>query len=239
MSATSTANFDLDVVIGQERASKFASGFGKSRREHEVQVVVIRAIVYSELAMPTTFRRQFLMIIMHKGQLNVPPPSMMVFSSSDQSCSSISSASSITVYLGMLVCIKGTVIRASLPHTPETQDVGAVHDVDQAARSTNQDVATTAQVIKLVSHGSTAIHNRGPKHRTIAEPARFIEDLSGELARRRHNDDKRLSAHGIGLGIEPDWVWPRGRQLLGLSHKLRENWDEKGRSLPGTCSKGR
>lgn len=92
MSATGAANTDTDVVGGHVFLGDGTGSFGERGREHHEQVVCVLIAVwkYRERGACTTIAVDPL-----------PPPPMILRMSSIQSGDTISSASSMIVYLGL------------------------------------------------------------------------------------------------------------------------------------------
>ena len=102
------------------------------------------------------------------------------------------------------------------------ENVGALDEINEAARRGHQDVTALGELDDLLAYGTATVDNAGTKHGTVAELAGLVEDLNSELAGRSDNDNKRLSANArrdLGMGT-------RSSELLGLSHELVENGDQ-------------
>ena len=119
------------------------------------------------------------------------------------------------------------------------QNVRSRHDVNEATRSSNENIATFSQLGHLLTHGTTAIGHARTKHGAIAEATSFVKDLAAELTCRSDDEDEWLSTNRVGLSVEAvGQVGALGSKLLGLAHQLGETRDQEGGGLAGTSLSG-
>lgn len=117
--------------------------------------------------------------------------------------------------------------------TTQRQNVRLSHKVEQSARSANKNVASLLKLQTLSCYWASSIHDARPQHGSVAETTGFIEDLCRQLTGRRNDQYKWLTGHCVSCRVKPgSRVRTRGCELLGLSHELREHWNEKGGRLP-------
>lgn len=123
-----------------------------------------------------------------------------------------------------------------LLHTAERQNVRLVHEVEQATRRADQNIAAFLELLSLVTDGSTSVHDAGTKHRTVAKTASLIKDLGRKLAGRSHDENQRFSTYGVDGRIKASsQIRASSCELFGLSHQLRKNGNEKRSGFSGTC----
>ena len=67
--------------------------------------------------------------------------------------------------------------------------IGSAHEVVETTGSSNENIAPLAQGFGLLSDGTSAINNTRPKHRSVAELAGLIENLSRQLAGWGNDDN--------------------------------------------------
>jgi hypothetical protein len=119
--------------------------------------------------------------------------------------------------------------------TLQSQDLRTTNKVHKTTRGANDNVTAFLKLSDLIADGAASIHDAGAKHGAVAEAPSLIKDLSRKLTVGTDNKDKRLctdsrrDAFLIGNRIRS-----RGSQLLGLTHELGYDWDQKGSSLART-----
>jgi hypothetical protein len=118
--------------------------------------------------------------------------------------------------------------------TCQREEFRSTHEVDQATWGCNEDVTTARELGRLFTEGGTTIGDAGAKHGAVAETARFIENLAAQLPSWRDDEDQRFSSDSIAAWVE---VQARARrsQFLCFAHKLRDDRNQHGACLAGTC----
>jgi len=115
----------------------------------------------------------------------------------------------------------------NLLQTPKRQPTGlSGDDILETAGGSDENVAPKMEICELISARTTTVEKAGPKHRTVAQAARLVEDLDCKLASGADNQHKRLSANSISARVVAGWVWPGCSELLGLAHQLGKDRDE-------------
>lgn len=102
------------------------------------------------------------------------------------------------------------------------QNVRLAHEVDYAAGSTDQDIASLLELFALETRRHTTVNDAGAKHGPIAESASIVKDLSRKLTRGTNDQDQRLGPHTMIARVEilGRYIGTRCSQLLGLAHQL-------------------
>lgn len=115
-----------------------------------------------------------------------------------------------------------------------------VHEVEKTTRSTDEDVTSLLEFLALLTHRRTSVHHARTQHGAVAQSASLVKDLSGQLSSGSDNQHQRLGADGIHSRIEASrQVGTSCRELLGLSHQLREDGNEERSGFAGTYSVSR
>ena len=157
MSTTGASNANTNVISCHVLLCDNAGILRKSRRKHHEQMIRILVVI--------CFRVSVWQICATCMVSIIPPPDIIFFISSSQSGPTISSASSMIVYLmssvSLLCCKK---MCSELLDTREGKKVWLLHEVDQATRSSNQNVTTLTKLILLLSRRGAAIGNARTKH---------------------------------------------------------------------------
>lgn len=113
----------------------------------------------------------------------------------------------------------------------EREQVEILHEVHQATRSGDEDVAAHLQLLALVTSRGTTVDYTWAQHSTVAQTTSLIKDLAGQLASWAHNEHKRLSADAVCERVVTRRVGPRSGELASLAHKLGQDRNQEGSSL--------
>lgn len=109
----------------------------------------------------------------------------------------------------------------------------AFEHVHETARSTDEDVTTLAELLKVVLDSDTAVAADGAKLGTISKTTGLVEDLQSQLAGWADDDHKRLSTNFVlfGVVVRVASVHARSANLVYLTHQLGNDWDKEGGRL--------
>lgn len=103
-----------------------------------------------------------------------------------------------------------------------------LHEIEQTARSGNQNVTSLLKLLTLEASRSTAISNTRAQHGPVAQTTGFIKDLSGQFTSGADNQNQRLCSNGMFPWVESfREVRSRSSQLPRLAHQLGKNWNEE------------
>jgi hypothetical protein len=206
-----TADLDGDVVVLHVLFGKAASGLGKGGGEHQAGVIRIGVDICGHI------KYKSLLI----GNAHIPAPWNSFSIASSHPEDSSSSASSITVNL----CMSDKVLRmhediVDLLEAPKGQQVDVAHEVHQAARRSDEDIAAHLELLALIPRRGTTVDDTGAQHGAVAQATGLIEDLAGKLASRADDQDQRLSTDTISCGIVTSRIRARSCKLACLTHEL-------------------
>lgn len=115
------------------------------------------------------------------------------------------------------------------------EEIRLIHESAQTTGCGDEDVATLAEVVDLLTHRVSTVGNTRAEHALVAHASSLVKDLNSELAGRNDDDHERLSADAVlagvvrvGVGVD---LWARSAQLLGLAHQLAQDGNEVGCGL--------
>ena len=220
------------MIDGQEVASELARPLREGGREHEILMVVVRIVVCTEggrSACPRRGRANGRMGTGHTA--TVQDPSQLLFPVQIQHLIGFVDDGIPRPASAMATQAEADVGARVSPDAPQAEDMGTVHQVAETTGRPDQHVAATSKVGNLLAERGPAVDHRRTQHRAVAEATSLVEDLGGELARWRHDDDQGLGANAVGRGIEGRRIRTRSGHDLGLAHELGQHRDQEGGRL--------
>jgi hypothetical protein len=120
-----------------------------------------------------------------------------------------------------------SLIDDGVANTVEREQVGTTHEVQEATRSSDENVTALAKLDHLLTHRTTTVSNARTKHRAIAETTSFVEDLAAELTSRSDDENERLSSNTLSASIEVSGdKRTRSGDLLSLAHQLGDDGNQ-------------
>ena len=119
--------------------------------------------------------------------------------------------------------LAGKCSRLGESHVLETEErnpSGLIHHkVLETAGSSNQNVASTTEIVKLSKAISTTMDDTWAEHRSITEAASLCEDLKSQLASWNNDKNQRLSLDCVCDRVICHGIRTRFGELLGLAHE--------------------
>ena len=114
--------------------------------------------------------------------------------------------------------------------------MGLAHEVQNAARSANENVTALSQFLTLDTDRGTTVNHAGAEHRAIAEAASLIKDLGSQFPGRADDQDQGLGTDTLSLRIKlSKGIRATSSKLFRFSHELGQDGNQEGSSLPRAC----
>ena len=105
------------------------------------------------------------------------------------------------------------------------ENIWLAHEVHETTTSTDEDIATLAQVLDVHAEREATVSDAWTKHRAVAHATCLVKNLHRQLAGGHEDEHERLCTNRLSLAAT------RTTKLLCLAHQAGDDWDEIGCGL--------